>query len=282
MNRNMRKKIAEETLAVIDRGSYEVDGCTIELADEIQTSVQGARLFTPDELSEIARHDVEGSSFETTITVSNETTLNAARRLAKDLGDDLVLALNFASGKHPGGGFLRGSEAQEESIARASALYPTLNAHFEYYEINRAHPTEFYTDHMIYSPAVPVFRDDSAAFLREPYKLSILTAPAVKAGEITKHQPQLVSEISGTMQRRIGYVLHVAHLLGYKDLVLGAWGCGVFRNDPNEIAAHFANYLLPGGSFAGRFRRIEFAVLDRQGHGQIIGPFEKALQGVQA
>lgn len=281
MNWNMRKKVAEETLAVIERGTYEVNGCTIDLTNDIQASVEGSRLFTPDQLSDLAREDVEGSLFETIITVSNETTLNAASRLAKKFGDDLVLALNFASGKHPGGGFLRGSEAQEESIARASALYPTLNAHFEYYEVNRAYPTEFYTDHMIYSPAVPVFRDDSADFLNEPYNLSILTAPGVKAGEVRKHQPELVSEITGTMRRRIGYVLHIALQLGYKDLVLGAWGCGVFRNDPNEIAGHFADYLLPGGLFAGQFRRIDFAVLDRQGHGQIIGPFEAAFDPIR-
>jgi len=281
MNRSKRKQIAKDTLALIERGGYEVDDRRVELSQDIRKAVSQSRLFTPEQLSELANQDIGEARFDTAITVSNETTLSAARRLCGATQGGAVLALNFASGKHPGGGFLGGSEAQEESIARASALYPTLNAHFKYYEANRAHPTEFYTDHMIYSPAVPIFRDDSAALLSEPYKLSVLTAPAVEASEVRKHQPHLVPEIRETMRRRIGYVMHLALSLGYEQFILGAWGCGVFRNDPTEIAGLFADYLLPGGLFAGRFRRVEFAVLDRKGDGQIIGPFIQALRGTQ-
>jgi len=58
-------------------------------------------------------------------------------------------------------------------------------------------------------------------------------------------------------------VLTVALLHGYEHLVLGAWGCGVFRNDPREIAELFADALLQGGRFHKRFATVTFAVLDQ-------------------
>jgi len=68
--------------------------------------------------------------------------------------------LNFASAKNPGGGFLGGGSAQEESLARSSGLFPCINQMQQMYETNRAYRSCLYTDHMIYSPRVPVFRDD--------------------------------------------------------------------------------------------------------------------------
>ena len=282
MSRSKRKMLAEETLAIIDGGGYDIDGQTIDLQSEIREAVAEARLLRPADLQQLSRSLPDQPQYDTTISVSNETTLQAARRLACDVDQGAVFVLNFASAKNPGGGFLGGSQAQEESIARSSSLYPTLTVCPEYYDINRGCGTAIYTDHMIYSPCVPVFRNDVGELLDEPYLISVLTAPAVNAGAVKKNEPDRISEIEGTMRRRIGYVLHAALSMGHEDLVLGAWGCGVFRNDPAQIAGLFVEQLAPGGLFAGRFRRIAFAVLDSKGDRKIIGPFEQALQEVQA
>lgn len=280
MNRNERKQMAEETLAIIERGGYEVAGRTIDIEHDIAEAIAGARLLRPDELKQMSRALPDRPLRDTEFSVVNQTTLETARRLAAEADQGAVFVLNFASAKNPGGGFLGGSQAQEESIARASALYPTLTACHEYYDVNRASRTAFYTDHAIYSPCVPVFRDDEGTLLEEPYLISVLTSPAVNAGAVRKNEPHRLSQVESAMRRRISYVLHVALSLGHEDLVLGAWGCGVFQNDPDVIAGLFAEQLLPGGLFAGRFRHVEFAVLDRSDRG-IFASFQQRFSSTE-
>ena len=91
--------------------------------------------------------------------------------------------LNFASAKNPGGGFINGAMAQEESLAASSCLYKTLTAHETYYKMNRACSTMIYTDHAIFSPDVVFFRDGRFGLLKEPVEASVLTLPAVNMGQ---------------------------------------------------------------------------------------------------
>lgn len=278
-NRMTRKAIASDTLQIIERGWYEVAGQRIDITQATRLAIDGAELLTPPTLSGLCRQPLPEERFQTRIEVTNETTLQAGQRMATQPGvdDGAVLALNFASAKNAGGGFLGGSQAQEESLARSSSLYPTLTACPDYYAINRNERGAVYTDHMIYSSVVPVFRLDNGDLLPEPYCLTFLTAPAPNAGAIRKNQPTKVREIRPTLERRIDYVLRVAATYGHKQLILGAWGCGVFRNDPAEVAELFAEALLPGGTYEGVFQAITFAVLDGTGRDEIIGPFREVF-----
>ena len=123
MSRNQRKQMAEETLRIIEQGCYtNPAGVRVGLADAVDRSVEGTHLYTPGELEAlIGRAEMKGGR-STVFEVVNETTLSACRRLVVDRGFNDVLALNFASAKNAGGGFLGGSQAQEESLARSSAL----------------------------------------------------------------------------------------------------------------------------------------------------------------
>src|SRR5205814_6023280 len=113
--------------------------------------------------------------FATSFQVVNRTTLDAARRLLDlDPGAD-VLCLTFASAKHPGGGFLGGARAQEESLARTSGLYACINGN-PMYAFHQAHSDAMYTDYAIYSPDVPVFRNDEGQLLDQPYLCSFITS----------------------------------------------------------------------------------------------------------
>lgn len=114
---------------------------------------------------------------------------------------------------------------------------------------------------MIHSPGVPVFRDNRGELLETPFRAGFLTSPAPNAGTIRRQEPQRVAEIPGALVRRAELVLEVAALHGYRRLVLGAWGCGVFQNDPAEVAGAFRGLLT--GRFAGVFERVVFGVLDR-------------------
>jgi uncharacterized protein (TIGR02452 family) len=128
---------------------------------------------------------------------------------------------------------------------------------------------------MIYSPDVPVFRDDDDVLLDEPYAVSFVTAPAVNAGVVREKEPRNVARIEPVMLARIEKVLAVAVANGHEVLVLGAWGCGVFRNDPTQVAGGFARHLKGDGRFRSAFRKIVFAVLDRTSDRSVIEPFER-------
>jgi len=142
-----------------------------------------------------------------------------------------------------------------------------------YYAANRSCGTALYTDHIIYSPGVPVFRDDAGRLLDEPYLVSFISAPAVNTGAVRRSRRSEVPQVLPVMRRRAEYVLKVALANGEQHLVLGAWGCGVFRNDPAEVARVFGDLLLGAGGYRDRFRTVVFAVLDRTDNGGIIKPF---------
>jgi uncharacterized protein (TIGR02452 family) len=142
----------------------------------------------------------------------------------------------------------------------------------EMYEVNRRFTSCVYTDHMIYSPDVPVFRDDEDALLDEPYRASFLTAPAVNAGVVRAKEAD-AGRVEEAMLARIEMVLALAAERGYESLVPGAWGCGVFANDPDEVAGWFAHHLTGDGVFRGAFRDVVFAVWDRTRDQAVLTPF---------
>jgi uncharacterized protein (TIGR02452 family) len=280
-NRSRRAEIARETVEILNQGKYlhPIAG-EVDLSQAQRAAEEGSRLYRPEALARLLP-DVRSRPsprLETRLEVTGESSLAASRRLAGDNGE--VLCLNFASAKNPGGGFLGGSQAQEESLARATGLYPCLLRCGELYDYNRARKTGFYSDHMIYSPRVPVLRDEGDALLAAPWFASFVTAPAVNAG-ILRGGGELAAQIGAAMRRRASYVLAVALEEGHRALVLGAWGCGVFRNDPSQIAEIFASLLTRGGEFAGRFEAVTFAVLDGTRDQGVLRRFERAL-GAQA
>ncbi|GAA4146313.1 TIGR02452 family protein [Actinomadura keratinilytica] len=260
MSRHPRRQTAQQTVAIIERGGYTApSGRAVALADRIGAAVRGTVLYRPAELDELlARLPDAAGTGGTRVEVTAETTLAAARRLRE--GGHTPLALNFASAKNPGGGFLNGAHAQEEGLARSSALYASLTAAREYYDFHRAQRDLLYSDHMIYSPDVPVFRDDAGRLLEEPYEVAFLTSPAPNRGAI--RDERAAARIPEVLRLRARKILAVAAHRGHRRLVLGAWGCGVFRNDPVEVAEAFAGPLAAGGEFAGRFEHVVFAVSD--------------------
>ncbi|MEW2560739.1 TIGR02452 family protein [Streptomyces griseorubiginosus] len=196
---------------------------------------------------------------------------------AADLPAGRVAVLNFASARNPGGGFLNGAQAQEEALCRASALYTCLLRAREFYDHHRAHRDPFYTDRVIHSPAVPVFRDDRGRLLDSAHLVGFLTAAAPNAGVVRRTAPERVAELPRALAVRAEQVLSVAVAAGYRRLVLGAWGCGVFQNDPAQVAGAFRTLLAPGGRFAGAFEHVVFGVLDRTPGAVVRAAFERAF-----
>jgi uncharacterized protein (TIGR02452 family) len=199
---------------------------------------------------------------ETRVLVTNSTTLQAGLEMTQR--GLRPLALNFANGIEPGGGFLTGSKAQEEVLCRSSALYKTLVGD-PMYAAHKQRPLPDSTDWAIYSPDVPVFRDDDGSELDHPRLLSFITSAAPYAPRVGR---QLAGDL---LQKRIHRILSIAQAFGHSAMVLGAWGCGAFGCDPVRTAKDFRQALE--NDFAGVFSDIVFAVTDWSPERRFLGQF---------
>ncbi|UUY51098.1 TIGR02452 family protein [Streptomyces yangpuensis] len=265
------REIARENAEILAAGGYRTrSGRQVSLAAALADAKAGTRIYGPNQV--IPGERPVGGGRTTVVEVTGESSTVAARRLAADPSAEegvgpagtSVAVLNFASARNPGGGYVRGAKAQEEALCRASALYETLLEAREYYEVHRSEVSTFYTDRVIHSPGVPVFRDDRGELMESPFRAGFLTSPAPNAGTILRLEPERAAEIPGALARRAELVLEVAALHEYRQLVLGAWGCGVFRNDPAVVAEVFRALLAT--RFAGTFERVVFAILDPDPH----------------
>lgn len=267
MNRDIRKRIAEETLDILRRGNYSLNGRIIELEKDLEFSEKNTKLYTEDDEPSTKVK----SNYSTRFILRNCTTNEALEELKKE---NNVAGLNFASAKNPGGGFKGGSQAQEECLARTSGLYRTLEKIDGYYAYNKKMKSCFYSDRMIFSPEVPFFRDNNDNLLGDYYKSSIITAPAVNYGVVRQREQNRIGEVESVMRKRIKLVLDIALENGIEHIVLGAWGCGVFQNDPKLIANLFDEQFSSNGKYGNAFRTVYFAVLDRKNVG-IYGAFKE-------
>ena len=214
----------------------------------------------------------QGVCFDVTeVQVRNETTLMTARELVK--AGKRPLVLNFANGTHVGGGFLRGARAQEETLCYASSLYATLVGD-AFYTYNQQFPAVS-SDYAILSKAV-VFKDDQYQLIEEPWTMDVLTA----AAPIAKERWGGVSQLEGAriMDQRIARVLDIAIAYGYSSLVLGAWGCGAFGNDPVFIAKLFEKHLKQRCS---HFETVHFAISDWSRERRFLRPFAEQFSSIQ-
>ena len=204
----------------------------------------------------------------------NQTTLAVAeKRVAQGYR---VAILNFASATSPGGGWLDGARAQEESLARSSTLVHALRDDDMYQnETHRRNP--FYDDTVIVTPNVPFFRHHNGQFLDSPWQADVITSAAVMAKAVQKYMPERVGEIRATMQQRTQKVFQVATTLDADILILGAWGCGAFGNDPEVIAQLMLDTMQLVDM--RRFVAIDFAVADVREPLENYSAFAKRFDG---
>jgi uncharacterized protein (TIGR02452 family) len=269
ISRERAVELGQETVAILKAGRYRTrTGRVVEIGEALERAVAGTCSYPPS----LRLPDAPRGGHRTRFEVENETTLAVIRRLVES--GRRPLALNFASAKHPGGGFLSGARAQEESLARSSGLFTCLAGN-EMYDYHRGRRDPFYSDYAIYSPDVAILRTDDGELLETPYLCSILTAPAVNANAVAQHVPERLAEVPAAMRARIARVLAIAAIHGHEVLILGAWGCGAFGNDSEVIAGLFRDALT--GPFEGVFAGIVFAITDWSPERRFIGPFQRAF-----
>lgn len=255
-----------------------------------------ARYFPAGEVVELVRHpDLQlpySLGGRCQVIVCNADSLAGAEMAdtldsspSKDKKPPLVL--NFANPHEPGGGVTRGAVAQEEDLCRRTTLYASLisSGASGFYDDNKRCGTNLFTHGMILSPYVEVFRTADGGWMEEPLEVAVLTCPAPYVpglGDIVR------DELHAACKTRVKGMPMVAAANGYKSLVLGAWGCGVFGNDPNMMARAFREALgevhggVDGDPCAGpgldsMFTCIVFAVLDRSRAKHNLHAFMEAL-----
>jgi uncharacterized protein (TIGR02452 family) len=264
--RELANKMGQEAVRVIELGLYATPtGRQVDVAADIASAVARTTHLPPDHRHTFPRKGPHA----TLIEVTEETSLSAARR--HDDADLRSLVLNFASPTVPGGGFLAGERAQEEYHCRSSALFACqLGGPMYAFHLQQANALR--SDAMIYSPDVPVFRDDGHRMLETPFRVAFISAAACDARDVA---PLDQTKIAGAMGARIVKVLAAAQANGHDALVLGAWGCGNFANDPALIADLFRQALE--GPFGGAFRRVTFAIVDTTSEQRCLNQFRLAL-----
>ena len=254
------RQIARETIKATQTGSYyDANGkkCKLPILDYTKVEV-----FSPNDLEAI--EDDEDEFFERAFCGSggaefflvDEDSLEAAN------GFDNVLVMNFANAHRPGGGFLDGARAQEESLCRCSTLYASISSDKskEMYDYNNRMNDPLDSNYMLLSKNVAVFRDFNCNPLPEEavYIVSVVTVPAPNKNGRACNVKQ--SEIDECMQDRIEKMLWMAARKGYSNLVLGAWGCGAFGHDARTVAQYFYNAFFEGVEFHEFFDTVCFAI----------------------
>lgn len=275
MSKASRIKAAEDTLQYFKQGYYIIENRKVNIEESHEKSIKNSFLITPEDgelYVEELKNNTNNSNCE--ISVVNVPTVKAVLLLTGEKLENIGV-LNFASARNPGGGFLKGSLAQEESIATASGLYYTQIKNEKYYEFNRENKTMMYSDYMIYSKEVVFIRDENLNLLKKPVTASIITAPAVNYGQvILKNEDKKLANY--VMKNRMRKILAVFAKENNRNIILGAYGCGVFRNEPEVIARYFKG-LLYEEKFINYFDKIVFAVYDTSKDQRCLKAFENII-----
>lgn len=227
-----------------------------ELAEAVMNSIKGTALYmegeTPSDFKKICK--------ETFFEINKMRSLEMAMALSKEYPGKKIAVHNFASATNPGGGVKSGSRAQEEAICRCSTLYPALATEKlakKYYEFHWKRHDARYTDACIYTPDVKVIKTDSDFPERMPKKNWINVDIITCAAPNLRHTEVNDTELLNIHIKRARHMLSVAAHHGAEIIVLGAFGCGAFMNNPEIVASAYKKVL---DEFDGVFERIAFAI----------------------
>ncbi|KAJ7653825.1 hypothetical protein B0H17DRAFT_1146935 [Mycena rosella] len=282
-------KIAEDTLAAVEKGTYTAVDGTTHTVDDLSKSSSATQYYPPDSsLSAWATSPPppHAASPQTSLVLCKNSTIEGVQYcapLARKIG-----VLNFASATRPGGGFQSGARAQEESLARSSNLYSSLMTPpgQQFYAVHKTGTkSKYYTHAMIYTRDVQLFRSDAGDWV-SPTRVDVLTSAAVNAGEVRRREgtgkdgikayfkpvaapaasaATVESAIEDLMKERMGRVLFLFEKENTQDLVLGSFGTGVFQNKVPMVARLWAELLAaPNARFKNSFQRVVFAIIDQK------------------
>lgn len=215
------------------------------LAADTKLSIERTYEYGPNFFPQSREEVIQKPSF----TLIDMDSVSCLFNLPMENGGRMAI-LNYASYKHPGGYFLGGSPAQEEALCHESNLYPIILAFDDTYyawnkqRLNRA----LYLDRALYSPDV-VFEKDG-----KQKKVDVITCAAPNYRTAHRYQQVSLAENNRVFENRVKFMYSIAEENGVTNLIAGAWGCGVFMQDPSTVATMLVtqarNYNIPNIYFA--------------------------------
>lgn len=250
--------VFEDTMAQIKQSA--------DLTSAMEHSLHNQQFIPASAIISIS--DVPKADKPANIIVSQLRSFEAA---AQYIGKRTAV-LNFASATNPGGGVEKGASAQEECLCRVSTLYPCLvdqKMRDSFYTPHRKNGNALHNDDIIYTPNVLVIKDDDHNLLSEPFSVDIISCAAPNLRERPSNQYNTgdtikvqisYNELLALHEKRARKIFSSAIANGVEVLILGAFGCGAFCNDPYVVARAYKN-VLP--DFAHYFHTIEFAIYCR-------------------
>lgn len=238
------------------------------LKNAIKMSTKGQKLILEsDEFGVPASNRYEDTA---KIIVSKKRSYEAA----SEYKDYKTCVHNFASATTPGGGVVKGSQAQEECLCRCSTLYFSLNTPkmWEgFYTPHRNKQNPVHNDDCIYTPGVVVMKTDtpSPKLMDESdwYSVDVITCAApnlrqmpsnrMNAGDGTRRVKMSDRDLQSLHEKRLARILDIALAEGNEVVILGAFGCGAFENNPRVVARAAKNVIE---RYLHAFKVIEFAI----------------------
>lgn len=268
-------EIFQDTMRILEQGYYTIGDQRIELKLS-RTQMEAADVYLPGDIQIMS----ENKDFQHVHVIGrcgygceNADSFSLARKRMEQLSCDSgrkdakpILVLNLANAVSPGGGVRRGAKAQEEDLCRKSSLLLSLESRNArpYYEYNKSLHTDMGSDAIIINPQVEIIKDENGKLLPDTAVVAVMTCAAPRFRNGMEGISQ--SEYESLMYQRITGMLKTAAYLGYRYLVLGAFGCGAFHNDARVVSDFFYKALkefdYDGMKENDMFRRIDFAVMD--------------------
>lgn len=202
----------------------------------------------------VSEYTINSNNSICNIQTINSDTVSAALEYSKK-GKTCIL--NMASAKRPGGGVVNGAQAQEECLFRCSNLFETISENF--YPIK--HSEGIYTSDAVF------FKDRYYNNIN-PFTVDVVTIPALNLNPNAKYDDlNIISDYDILMKDKIRLMFHLASKNGCRNIILGAWGCGVFKNNPIDVANLFQEVILEkksriSPSYSDCFDNIIFAVIN--------------------
>ena len=278
------KKIFEDTYAMCQKSP---------LKDSIENTIDCTIIYNNPKWLFAKMMEGNRKYDSTRISITKFRSLESAMYFKRKNPDSKVGLLNFASATNPGGGVRNGSTAQEEALCRCTTLFPCLETEFlkkKYYDFHRDRHDTRYTSAVIYTPNIIAFKtDDFLPSLLPPKKWEVVDVLSCAAPNLREHPNNAMnpgndrkihvsdSELLAIHEERAKNILSVACLNDIAILVLGAFGCGAFQNDPEIVAEAYKN-IIP--AFDGKFIEISFAIYSTPKDKRNFDAFSKVLKNL--
>lgn len=286
---SLDKKVFAETEGAIVRGEYSrPDGPRKFLVSRID--LEEVDYFAADEVEELIDEaderlaDKLGDGCELAVQELDSLVaalqVQAKRDAQGDADETPVLVLNFANAYFAGGNMHIGKYAQEGELCRRSTLFASISsdeAH-PYFDDNHDLGGSLYTNGLLVSPHVEVFREVGYLTMETPVVVAAISSPAPYVKNLEGVTDE---ELYDLLLTRIKGILAVAAQEGYKHIILGAWGCGTNDNDPVVVARAFHEALdtpLAGATYANLFETVIFAITEPAGGSSNLEPFRAEFE----